>query len=193
MALVVAGSAGIGMGFSVFTALGVLLEPSGIGSGEAGLIGLIGETCAFFAGLLAVYIENKKSDIVKPFMFLLGASIVSMILWGAFIEFVVATYIISGFVGFFLCGYLGLMIRVSVIYNLNISEAITTVFFYFLTQIFTLIFIEIYIYIDLGGVPSIWAAAVLNTVVSVMILFLLVPFNRKQKAINQNLMEEMRI
>ena len=147
-------------------------------------IGLIGENCAFFAGLLAVYIEKRMSDIVKPFMFLLGASIVSMILWEAFIEFVVATYIMSGFVGFFLCGYLGLMIRVSVIYNLNISKTITTVFFYFFTHIFTLIFIEMFIYIDLAGIPSIWAAAVFNAIVSIVIIILLFSFNRKKKVID---------
>ena len=32
MSLLIAGSTGIGLGFAVFTVLGVLLKPSGIGS-----------------------------------------------------------------------------------------------------------------------------------------------------------------
>ena len=144
MALVVAGSAGIGMGFSVFSALGILLEPSGIGSGEAGFIGLIGS----FYRVCSSYLYYKRICRI------------------------------------FLCGYLGLMIRVSVIYNLNISETITTVFFYFFTHIFTLIFIEMFIYIDLAGIPSIWAAAVFNAIVSIVIIVLLFSFNRKKKVID---------
>ena len=83
------------------------------------------------------------SNIVKPFILLLVASVVSVILWGVFIDYLMPTYVISGFVGFFLCGYLGLMIRVSVIYNLSVSEAITTMIFYFFAMMFSIGIIEV--------------------------------------------------
>ena len=114
------------------------------------------------------------------------ASVISVILWGLFIDYVVVTYVLSGCVGFFLCGYLGLMIRVCVVYNLRLSEAITTMIFYFFAMVFTIGFVEVFLYVGVLEIPSIWAAAGLNTVISLTLIFLLFQFNKKKKVFDSS-------
>ena len=135
---------------------------------------------AFSSGLLAVYIEDKFQNIIRPFIGLLAGSIVSTVLWSIFIKNVVAAYILSGLVGFFVFSYLGLSIRVAVVYNERISETLPTVVFYLICQIITVGYIEAILFVKVYEISRIWLLTILTFINSVGLILVLLKFDKKR-------------
>lgn len=138
--MVVTTGAVTGVGYSFLGLLGESLETEDLHARQAGYIGFLMTICGLLGGIFSALLEVKGVSLLKSIPVFQSLALGILMVWCILGSDLIAGYILGGLLGFHYFASLPLCLRLSVIYNREVSESISSGIVFFTAQVFGFIF-----------------------------------------------------